>query len=351
MITTWYLHSHLTCARLCQSCMGRFSFLARNGLPRVHALDRGGIGMLLVIVVLAVPGAGLAQTTAWGDPDLQGVWTNQTPTPLERPAALGGKEYLTEAEAAEFERTSLTRLLGGLGNSGLSEESELSGELTEIWLETQNGRVPPSRRTSLIVAPPDGRIPFTSEGRTRWETAATVERMIAGGDVSLDAAQTRTYFERCLTAHLLQIPSAFYNNYHQILQTPGAVVILSEAMHILRVVPLDRRGHLDSRIHQWEGDSRGWWEDETLVVDTTNFKEEKLFRGSTAQLRMVERFTRLDDDTLRYQLTVSDPVAFETPWTVENALRSSQAPLFEFACHEGNYSMVGILAGARAEGR
>jgi hypothetical protein len=146
----------------------------------------------------------------------------------------------------------------------------------------------------------------------------------------------------------LPIPSAFYLNHHQILQTSDTVAILSEAMHILRVVPLDRREHLDASIRQWEGDARGWWENDALVVETTNFRRDKLFRGSTERLRTVERFTRLDDDTLRYELTVSDPIAFERPWTLENALRRSEDPLFEYACHEGNYSMVGILAGARA---
>ena len=251
----------------------------------------------------------------------------------------------------EFERTSLTRLLSGLGASGLSEESELSGELTEIWLETQNGKMTPSRRTSLVVDPPDGRIPFTPEGRARWEAAPTVERMIAGGQVGASGPEDRPQFERCITAYNLQTPSAFYNNYHQLFQTPETVAILSEAMHILRVIPLDGRPQPDSRIRQWEGDARGWWEDQTLVVETTNSSGKKIFRGVTEQVRMVERFTRLDAETLRYELTVSDPVAFENPWTLENALRRSDAPLFEFACHEGNYSMVGILAGARAEER
>ena len=318
---------------------------------RTFKREWGLFGVRLVIAVLATTVAASAQSTAWGDPDLQGVWTNQTPTPLERPAALAGKEFLTEEEAAELERTSLTRLLRGLRASGLSEELQLSGELTEIWSDTQDGKMTPSRRTSLIVAPPDGRIPFTAEGRTRWETAPTLRRMIAGRYVAADGPETRPHLERCLTAHNLQIPSPFNNNYHQIFQTPDSVAILSEAMHILRVVPLDRRRHLDPSIRQWEGDARGWWEDETLVVETTNFNDEKLFRGSSEQLRMVERFTRLDADTVRYELTVSDPVAFEAHWTLENALRRSDNPMFEFACHEGNYSMGGILAGARAEER
>jgi len=304
------------------------------------------VDSVIVLVVLAVPLTASAQRKPWGDPDLQGVWTNQTPTPLERPAGFQGREFLTEEEAVEFERTSLTRLLAGLRNSGLSEELELSGELSEIWIET--GKMTPSRRTSLIVDPSDGRIPFTPVGRVRWETAPTVQRMIAGGEVTSDGPEERPLLERCLSAHNLQIPSAFYLNHHQILQTSDTVAILSEAMHILRVVPLDRREHLDASIRQWEGDARGWWENDTLVVETTNFRRDKLFRGSTERLRTVERFTRLDDDTLRYELTVSDPVAFERPWTLENALRRSEDPLFEYACHEGNYSMVGILAGARA---
>ena len=316
-----------------------------------------------VVSLMIVPVSGRAQTattdtwtpprTAWGDPNLQGVWTNQTPTPLERPAGLAGKEFFTEEEAAEFERTSLTRLLRGLGASGLSEELELSGELTEIWLDVQNGKMTPSRRTSLVVDPPDGRIPFTPEGRARWEAAPSIARMAAGGQVGASGPEDRPLLERCITAYHLQTPSALYTNYHQVFQTPETVAILSEAMHILRVIPLDGRPHLDSRIRQWEGDARGWWEDQTLVVETTNFSGKKFFRGwgVTEQVRMVERFTRLDAETLRYELTVSDPVAFETPWTLENALRRSDAPLFEFACHEGNYGMVGILAGARAEER
>ena len=312
------------------------------------------LGAVVGLIVLAAPHAGVAQqVTSWGDPDLQGVWTNQTPTPLERPAGLAGKEFFTEEEAAEFERTSLTRLLRGLGASGLSEELELSGELTEIWLDTQNGKMTPSRRTSLVVEPPDGRIPFTPEGRARWEAAPTVERMIAGGQVGASGPEDRPQFERCITAYHLQTPSALYTNYHQVFQTPETVAILSEAMHILRVIPLDGRPQLDSRIRLWEGDARGWWEDQTLVVETTNFSAKKFFRGwgVTEQVRMVERFTRLDADTLEYQRTVSDPATFSTSWTLENALRRVDGPLYEFACHEGNYSMTGILAGARAEER
>ena len=220
------------------------------------------LGAVVGLIVLAAPHAGVAQqVTPWGDPDLQGVWTNQTPTPLERPAGLAGKEFFTEEEAVEFERTSLTRLLRGIGASGLSEELELSGELTEIWLDTQNGKITPSRRTSLVVDPPDGRLPFTPEGRAQWEAPPSIEQMAAGGQVGASGPEDRPLLERCITAYHLQTPSALYTNYHQVFQTPETVAILSEAMHILRVIPLDGRPHLDSRIGQWEGDARGWWED------------------------------------------------------------------------------------------
>lgn len=175
--------------------------------------------------------------------------------------------------------------------------------------------------------------------------------MVAGGQFGANGPEDRPQLERCITAYHLQTPSAGFNNYYQIFQTPEIVVILSEAMHILRVIPLDGRSHLVSRIRQWEGDARGWWEGQTLVVETTNFRGKKIFRGVTEQVRMVERFTHFDTDTLEYQLTVSDPATFSTSWTLENALRRADGPLYEFACHEGNYSMTGILAGARAEER
>ncbi len=299
------------------------------------------IGLVITAFVLVAPSPVGAQTTPWGDPDLRGVWTNQTPVPLERPDALAGKAFFTEEEAAEFEKTALERLLNALGPT----VSTTCGECNDIWLETADGKVAPSRSTSLVTDPPDGKIPYTLEGKKRWEVSPTNDdRQLAA-----NGPEDRSYWDRCLTTNALLMPNPFYSNYHHIFQTREYVAIVSEVMHEVRVIPLDERPHLDPRIGQWLGDSRGWWEDQTLVVETTNFNDKRLFRGATEHLRLVERFTRLDANTVNYRLTVTDPATFARPWTLENALRKADGPLYEFACHEGNYSMTGILAGARAE--
>ncbi len=277
--------------------------------------------------------------TPWGDPDLQGVWSNQTPTPFERPNALAGKSVMTPEEAAEFERTSLERLL-----RGFAEEVPLSGELNEIWLETQKGKVAPSRATALVVDPPDGKVPYTAEGQRRWDATPKL-----GPNLLANGPEDRALSERCITTDGLFAPNLFYNNYHQIVQAPGYVVILTEMMHEARVISLDQRPHAGPGVRMWLGDSRGRWENGTLVVETTNFNSKKLFKGATDRMRLVERFTRLDPDTIEYRLTVTDPATFARPWTLENGLRRADGALYEVACHEGNYGLRGILAGARAE--
>ena len=300
-----------------------------------------------LLFLLAVPIAANAQSdsgateappTPWGHPNLQGVWTNQTPVPLERPEALAEKTFYTEEEAAEFERTALARLVDLFG-----EAAALSGELSEIWLDTQDGRVGASRRTSLIVDPPSGRIPFTPGGQERWDSTRRPR------NTGFDGPEDRDLVERCISAGGIPLPNQFAGNYHRILQTPDHVAILSEEMHILRIVPLDRRPHVAHGIGLWEGDPRGRWDGQTLVVETTNFNDKRRFQGATVTLRMVERFTRLDADAIDYRLTVSDPATFERPWTLEHRLRRTDSLMFEFACHEGNYAMTGILAGSRAE--
>ena len=298
-----------------------------------------------LLFVLFLPVTALAQqTTPWGDPDLQGVWTNQTPVPLERPQALGAKAFFTEEESAAFEKTSLERLLGQV-----AAERPTSGELNEVWLETANGRVPPSRRTSLVVDPPDGRIPYTPDGRKRWNETPNQDRLILGPPLTANAPEDRTQVERCLTTNGISIPNPFYNNFHEIVQTPGYVAIVTEMMHEVRIIPLDGRPHVGAGIRSWLGDSRGRWDGNTLVVETTNFNDQRLFRGATKDLRMVERFTRLDDDTIAYRVTVTDPATFAAPWTIEHALRKGDGMLYEVACHEGNYGLAGILSAARAE--
>jgi len=277
--------------------------------------------------------------TPWGDPDLQGVWSNQTPTPPERPDTLAGKATLSEEEAAQFEKTSLERLL-----TTVAREVPFSGELNEIWLETAKGKVPPGRGTSLVVDPPDGKIPYTPEGQKRWDALPKI-----GKPMLANTPEDRTLSERCITTDGLLVPNPFYNNYLEIVQAPGYVAIVTEMMHEVRVIPLDRRPPVGDGVRMWSGDSRGWWEGRTLVVETANFNEKKMFRGASAQLHLVERFTMLDSDTIEYRLTVTDPETFTQPWTLVNGLWRADGGIYEVACHEGNVGLRGILAGARAQ--
>jgi hypothetical protein len=297
-------------------------------------------GIALLALLLCISASVEAQNrTPWGDPDIQGVWSNQNPAPLERPDALQGKSTLTAAEAAEFEKTSLDRLL-----KGFAPEVPLSGELNGIWLETAKGKVAPNRGTSLVVDPPDGKIPYTTEGQKRWDATPKM-----GPPLLANRPEDRAPSERCITTDGLLAPNPFYNNLHQIVQAPGYVAILTEMMHEARIIPLDRRPRLGPGVQMYVGDSRGRWEGQTLVVETTNFNDKKLFRGATRQLRLVERFTRVDADTIEYRLTVTDPATFSRPWTIENGLRKADGDLYGVGCHEGNYGLRGILAGARAE--
>jgi len=303
--------------------------------------------LLVAALVAALPAPASAQNTPWGDPDLQGTWSNQTPIPLERPAPLANKAFFTKQEADDIEKNSLASILkvvaGGIPTSG---------ELNEVWLETAKGKVGRNLRTSLIVDPPDGKIPYTREGRARWDDTPSLERELIGvRPLGVDKPADRTLDERCITTGGMYVPNPFYNNYHQIVQGPGYVVLLTEMMHEARIVPLDRRPRLGSAIRQWHGDSRGWWEGRTLVVETTNFNDRRLFQGATKELRLIERFTRIDNDTIDYRLTVTDPSTYSKPWTVENSLWRTDERMYEVACHEGNYGLANILSGARAQER
>ena len=302
------------------------------------------VSSLVLAATLLAPVVADGQTTPWGDPDLQGVWSNQTPVPLERPAALADKPYFTPAEAADVEKNAIASAL-----KNVADEIATSGEFNEVWLETGKGKVNRSRRTSLVADPSNGRIPYTAEGRARWQATPhlTTER-ITGKRLAADRPEDRALQERCITSDNMFVPSPFYNNYHQIVQAPGYVVILTESMHDARVIPLDRRPHLGANIQQWLGDSRGWWEGRTLVVETTNFNDKRRFQGSTRDVRLVERFTRIDGDAISYRLTVTDPATYSQSWTLENTLWRSDELMFETACHEGNYGLASILAGARA---
>ena len=298
---------------------------------------------MIVIVAVLVLGhveLGRAQTvsrTPWGDPDLQGLWSNASLTPLERPAMLANKAFWTEAEAEAVEKNGLQTLL-----KAVASEVPLSGELNEIWLEV--GKVVRNRQTSMVVDPPDGRIPYTPEGRKRWEALPTLGKKLVA-----DAPEDRALIERCIQVDPVLLPNPFYNNHHQIVQTPGYVVILSEVIHQARIIPLDGGPRPNGRVPQWFGDSRGRWEGQTLVIETTNFREDGLFRGATAAMHLEERLTRVDAATIDYELRVTDPATFPQPWKAISTLRAAAGPLYEYGCHEGNYGLVGILRGARFE--
>ena len=284
-----------------------------------------------------------AQRTAWGTPDLQGVWDFRTATPLERPEELAGRDVLTDEEAAEVIERVAERW------TALAEGSETDpGAYNQFWFDYGTS-VTDDRRTALIVDPPDGQIPaFTSEAEAR--AAARRDRR---RDHPADSWADRGIAERCILGFNAGPPmeSSAYNNIMQVFQTPDHVVILNEMVNDSRIVPLDGRAHLPGDVQQWRGDSRGRWEGETLVIETTNFTGKTSFRGSGPGLHLIERLTRIDADTLLYEYTVDDPATFERPWSVALPMKQSADPVYEYACHEGNYGMEGILAGARADDR
>ena len=301
----------------------------------------------LALLAVAMPPAAAAQgRTPWGDPDLQGVWANDAVTPLERPAGLGARELLTDEELAAAAAANAQRRID-TGGPREGDPILLQG-YNQFWMPRREV----SRQTSLIVDPPDGRIPpLTPAGARREAQAFESSQGVSALDASLrrhsDGPEGRSLWERCLTRGLPRLPD-FYNNNALLLQTPDHVVIQMEMIHETRVIPLDRRPHLDDRIRQWHGDPRGRWEGDTLVVETTNFSGKTNFRGSQDGLRLVERFTRTAPGALLYEVTVTDPDTWTRPWTARIPIRASDGPLFEYACHEGNYAMHNTLAGARA---
>lgn len=282
--------------------------------------------------------------TADNKPDLQGIWTNGTITPLERPREFAGKEFLTAAEAAELEKQTRDRNNGDRRDT--NPEADLTVGYNDFWWD-RGTKVVSTRRTSLIVDPPDGRIPpLTAEAQKRASARAEERRLHPP-----DGPEDRTLADRCIVRGNTGPPMlpAGYNNNYQIVQTSGHVMILIEMIHDARIIPLDGRPHLPGTVRQWLGDPRGRWEGDTLVVETTNYTDKTNFRGSGQNLRVVERFTRLDEDTLLYQFTVHDPESFTRPWSAEIPMKKVPGPIFEYACHEGNHSMTFMLNADRAE--
>ena len=303
------------------------------------------IGVVLAGRLLLAQGTSAVPRAADGHPDLQGVWNFSTITPLERPAEFDGKEFLTDEEARQYEARIALR--SNRDNREPSAEADVSGAYNEFWWDrgVHAARVNGRTRTSLIVVPADGHLPaLTPEGQTRAAARAEARRLHPA-----DGPEDRSLGERCLLFNAgPPMLSGPYNNYVQILQNSGYVVIYNEMIHDTRIVPLDGRPHQPSAIRRLLGDSRGRWEGNTLVVETTNFSEKTTVRGSGDGLRLVERFTRADAGTLLYEFTVDDPASFVKPWTAILPMAKTNDQIYEYACHEGNYAMTGILRGARA---
>ncbi len=339
----------------------------------MHHRSRGVGGVLSVLVAvgctLASPVAGQgpsaaagasqpaeqpyrAPRTPDGQPDLQGFWSNQTYTPLERRDGVTSAFY-TEEEVAAIEGRAATR------ESAQTEPGTIPDvhyDFTQFGLDRSQSALARNLRTSLIVDPPNGKLPpVNAEGRRRAVDVA-IERERIGG--RWDAAENNQLDDRCIIMAGAGPPmlNSGYNSNYQIVQAPGHVMILTEMIHDARVIPLrppgvDGADLPPDRVRQWVGMSRGHWEGETLVVETSNFNGKNPLRGSSGQMRVTERFTRVADDTIMYSFMVADEATWESPWTAEMPMQRTRGPLFEFACHEGNYGLYNTLVGARLEER
>jgi hypothetical protein len=289
-----------------------------------------------------------------GQPDLQGVWANNNATPLERPPALAGRALLTDAEVAAL-KAKAAELFSGDGDAAFGDDVFLAvvagvkkfgssdtttGNYNQFWIVDRDF----DNRTSLITDPPDGRLPPMTQEAQKRRAGLQLDRAQRGSD----GPEDRTLSERCITFGAPRLGAA-YNSYFQIFQTRDHVAILMETIHDARIIPLDNRPHIGQNIRQWLGDSVGRWEGDTLVVETTNYSPKSDFRGARENLHIVERFTRVSPNRIDYEVIVKDPTTWTRPWTAMIPLKLTQEEVYEFACHEGNEGMVGILAGARAQ--
>ena len=320
--------------------------------------------VIAAVLLAPVPAAGQASTAGavtWtvprtpdGQPDLQGIWANNNATPFERPKELAGREFLTDEEVAELRERADQLFANDAGDAAFGDQvfeavvtdaqdfessDRATGNYNQFWVVERDF----DNRTSLIVDPPDGRLPpVTPKAQERLDLGKAIRERPAHGP------EDRSLGERCLTFGMPRL-GAGYNSYSHILQTPGYVVILMEMGHDARIIPLDGRPHIGEDIRQWHGDSRGHWEGDTLVVETTNYSPKSNFKGSGENLHLVERFTRVGPTTMHYEVTANDPTTWTSPWTAMIPLRKTDDAIFEYACHEGNYGMFNLLAGARAE--
>jgi hypothetical protein len=328
----------------------------------------GLTALVSVAQAQVAPPAALAKTTSgsqtWtpprtgdGHPDLQGFWDNNNATPLERPKELAGRATLTDQELAAMKKKA-HELFGGKGDAAfgdtvfntvlanvlgvktgfVSTDGE-TGDYSSVWTVERVWE----NRTSLITDPPDGRLPaMTPEAlKRRADAFAAIMRPAAG-------PEDRSLSERCLTYGSPQV-IAGYQSYYQIVQTPNSVVIMTEMIHDARTIPLDSGPHVPSNVRNWFGDSRGHWDGDTLVIDTTNYKPRAFMSVSSEKLHVTERLSRSGPETLKYEITIDDPGTWVKPWSLMIPLGRSAEPVFEYACHEGNEGLAGILAGARAD--
>ena len=284
------------------------------------------------------------QRTPDGQPDLQGYWTNSTYTPLERPKDVT-KEFYSREEAAELAKRAAA---DETEQTEPGTIADVHYDFTQFGLDRNQNAMATNLRTSLVVDPADGKLPpLTAEGKKRAAARAEEAKRVG----RWDSAETNQLDDRCMIFAGMGPPMMpqSYNSNYQILQAPGYVMILFELAHDVRIIPLDGRPHLASGVRQWIGDSRGRWDGDTLVVETMNFNGKNPLRDSSENMRVVERFTRLDENTIRYQFTVDDKSTWTKPWTAELAMQKTAGPIFEHACHEGNYGLYNTLAGARLE--
>src|ERR1051325_805992 len=304
----------------------------------------GSIAFLLVATTAAQTGYKVPRLPD-GHPDFQGFWNNTTYTPLEHPQGINREFFTTEEVLEQMKRAA-------------SEESEQTTpgtiadvhyDFTQFGLDKSQAPLALNLRTSLIVDPADGRLPPMTEEGKRLNAARADARKRAGAIT--DAAQNQSFMVRCILMDRNGPPmlAGAYNNNYQIVQSANTVMILVEMLHDPRIIPTDGRPALPSSIRQLEGSSRGRWEGDTLVIETTNFTDQTAFQGASADMKLTERFTRISDDTLRYRFTVDDPKVWTRPWSAEVPWKKSVGPIFEHACHEGNYSLANLLRGARED--
>ncbi len=291
-----------------------------------------------------------APQTSWDAPDLQGVWDFRSITPLERPEDLADQEFLSEEEAANLEQAAVNRI-EELANKE-AERTDAGGNIgayNDFWMD-RGTNTDDTRRTSLIVDPAHGRLPdMTEAGQARRESAPS-----SFNDKIYESYTELSSFDRCImgfNAGPPMTPGA-YNNNMQLFQTPEYVAVVTEMVHTVRIIPVGDRAASSDGIRQWSGNSHGHWDGDTLVVETQHFNDHEVYanwRGSSRNMTVVERFTRVDDSTLSYEFTVNDVDTWTSPWTAQVSMKRNELPLFEYACHEGNYAMDAMLSGARSE--